>query len=143
MCAVSHRPAFNPHPLALLAASFAAGILLAHVNASPPLYLSLASSALCTLLALVAFKRRQVKLATLSLMIAFMCTGATASQIEGRSVETERVRRLYEEGRVASGDPVEVTGVVVRAPEFAPDGFYLTLRVERVRVRGECGDGGG
>ncbi len=132
----TRRTSFNPHPLALLAASFAAGILLAHI-ASPPLRLSLLSAALSALLAFVAFKRRQATLATLILVIAFACTGAAVSQVEGRRiVGVERVRQLYEAGGIASGDPLELTGVIVRAPEFAPDGFYLTLRIERVRVRG-------
>ncbi|HEV7903282.1 MAG TPA: ComEC/Rec2 family competence protein [Pyrinomonadaceae bacterium] len=130
-----HRPSFNSHPLALLAAAFAAGILLAHfstLNLRP----TLGANAFCTLLALVAFKQRQAKIATMCLVLAFVCTGAACALVERESVGAERVRRLYEEGRVASGDPVEVTGVVVRAPEFAPDGFYLTLRAESVRVRG-------
>lgn len=132
----TYRTSFSPHPLAWLAASFAAGILLAHV-AAPPISITLTSGALCTLLALFAFKRRHAKLATLGLALAFVFTGACVSQVEARrSVGRESVRRLYEDGRVASGEPLEVTGVAVRAPEFAPDGFYLTLRVERVRVRG-------
>lgn len=54
-----------------------------------------------------------------------------------RAARGESLRRVYEEGRVVSGDPVELTGVVERAPEFAPDGFYLSLRVERLRARGK------
>lgn len=132
---MSRRPSFNSHPLALLAAAFAAGILLAHfstLNLRP----TLGANAFCTLLALVAFKQRQAKIASIFLVLAFACMGAACALVERESVGAERVRRLYEEGRVASGDPVEVTGVVARAPEFAPDGFYLTLRVERISVRG-------
>ncbi|MCA1567553.1 MAG: ComEC/Rec2 family competence protein [Acidobacteria bacterium] len=132
---VPHRPSFNPQPLALLAVSFAAGILLARLTA-PPLFFSLLSSALGTLLALAAFKRRRPALATLIVLLAFASLGAAFAGVEGRGVGNERVRRLYEEGRVASGDPVEITGVVERAPEFAPDGFYLALGVERLRARG-------
>ncbi|HYG08411.1 MAG TPA: ComEC/Rec2 family competence protein, partial [Pyrinomonadaceae bacterium] len=131
---VSHRPSFNPHPLALLAASFAAGILFARLL-SPPLSILLLSSALATLVALIAFKRRQTALATVVVLLAFASVGAAFAVVEGRCVGGERVRRLYEEGRIASGDPVEITGVVERAPEFAPDGFYLTLGVERLRAR--------
>jgi len=131
---VSHRPSFNPHPLALLAACFAAGILLARLT-SPPLFISLLSSALATLLALAAFNRRRPTPATVCILIAFAAVGASFAGVERRGIGVERVRRLYEEGRVASGDPVEVTGVVRRAPEFAPDGFYLTLGVERLRAR--------
>jgi len=70
------------------------------------------------------------------ILLAFASVGASLAVVEGRAVGGERVRRLYEEGRVASGDPVEITGVVARAPEFAPDGFYLALGVEHVRARG-------
>ncbi|HLL14075.1 MAG TPA: ComEC/Rec2 family competence protein [Pyrinomonadaceae bacterium] len=129
------RPSFNPHPLALVAASFAAGILLARLFA-PTLFVSLLSSALITLVTLIAFKRGRHTLATVTILLAFACAGAAFAGVERRGVGGERVQRLYEEGRVASGDPVEITGVVERAPEFAPDGFYLTLGVERLRARG-------
>src|ERR687886_1925 len=42
-------------------------------------------------------------------------------------------RGLCESGRVASGAPVELTGVLERAPEIAPGGLVLSLRVESVR----------
>jgi competence protein ComEC len=130
-----YRPSFNPHPLALLAVAFAAGILLAHFS-TITLRLSLGAAALCASLAYVGFKRRRLNVATTFIVLAFSWSGAAFALVERGSVGTERVRRLYEEGRVASGDPLEVTGVATRAPEFAPDGFYLTLRVESVRVRG-------
>ena len=136
MPTVSHRPSFNPHPLALLAATFAAGILSARL-VSPPLSLSLISGALATLAALGAFGRRRFTLATVSVALAFASVGAALAGAERRGGGGDaRVQRLYEEGRVASGDPVEITGVVERAPEFAPDGFYLMLRAERLRARG-------
>ncbi len=130
-----HRPSFNPHPLALVAASFAAGILCARL-VSPSLFISVLSGSMATLLALAAFKQRRDALATVFILLVFACAGAAFAGVEGRGVGGERVRRLYEEGRVASGDPVEITGVVARAPEFAPDGFYLALGVERLRARG-------
>ncbi len=74
--------------------------------------------------------------ATLSILLAFASAGAAFASVERRGVGDERVRRLYEDGRVVSGDPVEITGVVERAPEFAPHGFYLSLGVERLRARG-------
>ena len=135
MSTVSHRPSFNPHPLALLAASFSAGILLAHFS-TLSLKPSLIAGALCTSLAFVAFKRRNLGLATAFISLAFACAGAAGAGVERGNVGLERVRRLYEEGRIASGEPVELTGVVARAPEFAPDGFYLTLRAEGLRARG-------
>ncbi|HZH29221.1 MAG TPA: ComEC/Rec2 family competence protein [Pyrinomonadaceae bacterium] len=131
-----HRPSFNPHPLALLSASFAAGILLARL-ASPPLFITLLLSALAMLAALVAFRRRRAVTATVFVVLAFASVGASLGRVsERRDASVASVRSLYEEGRVASGDPVELTGVVERAPEIAPDGFYLALGVERLRAHG-------
>jgi competence protein ComEC len=42
---------------------------------------------------------------------------------------------LFEDGIIASGEPLEIEGAVASAPEPAPEGFYLTLRVERIRLR--------
>jgi competence protein ComEC len=63
--------------------------------------------------------------------------GATLMLLEKESVTAGRVQRLYDDGTIKSGEPVEVTGVLERAPEAAPDGFYLTLNVEKLRFKGE------
>jgi competence protein ComEC len=132
----NNRPPFHPHPLALLAVAVAAGIVCARL-VSPPLSLSVIAGTLATLGACVAFRRERFTAATVSVVLAFACAGAALAGAEGLSgARGESVRRAYEEGRVVSGDPVELTGVVERAPEFAPDGFYLTLRVEELRARG-------
>ena len=71
----------------------------------------------------------------LLLALAFCSTGMALMILEKESVRAERVGRLYEDGVIKSGNPVEVTGVVASAPELAPDGFYLTLSVEKIRFR--------
>ena len=38
-------------------------------------------------------------------------------------------------GTIAAGEPVELTGVLARYPESAPNGFYLTLRAEQLRMK--------
>jgi competence protein ComEC len=55
--------------------------------------------------------------------------------IEQTKIAPDRIQHFYDEGLVASGDPVELTGVLDYAPEPAPDGFYLTLRVEKFRFK--------
>nr|MBA3241336.1 ComEC/Rec2 family competence protein [Acidobacteriota bacterium] len=40
---------------------------------------------------------------------------------------------LYESSQAVSGEPLELTGVLERAPEVAPDGLLFTLRVEAMR----------
>jgi competence protein ComEC len=136
MRAVPHQPAFLPHPLAVLAASFALGAVAARFIPLP-LKLALVSSAVASLVAAYGFARRRMLAASLLLTLAFCSMGATLAIIEKSVVGPERVRRLYDEGVIPSGAPVEVTGVMERAPEAAPDGFYLTLSAEKLRFKDE------
>src|SRR5918998_1405708 len=118
---------FSEYPLVVLAAAFAAGVLLAPLTHAPP-------SVCVTLAALtsassffVAFKRSNA--AAHLAVLAFACAGAALSSVETKESDGEaRLRGLYASGRIASGEPVELTGVLERAPEIAPDGLLLSLR---------------
>lgn len=127
------QSSFSAHPLAWLAASFALGILAARFL-HLPLSACLFSGGVCTAASVYAHARRQARLATLCVALAFGCAGATLALVETGDVAANRVQRFYDEGVIASGDPVEVTGVLINSPEPAPDVFYLTLRVEKIRL---------
>lgn len=132
--AVSTRPPVAPHPLLLLAIAFAAGILaarLAGLSIVPALVFCAASS----ILALLCCLRRRSGCATLFLALAFCSAGAVLAVAERQSARVDGLERLFGEGIIASGDPLEVEGVLTRAPEVAPGGFYLTLRVEKIRFK--------
>ncbi len=43
---------------------------------------------------------------------------------------------LLDKGIVRAGQPLELTGVLARQPEAAPEGFYLTLRVDNLSWKG-------
>jgi competence protein ComEC len=131
---VPQQPTFLPYPLAVLAVSFSLGIPVAQLT-SLPLNLAFACGVVCSLAALYSFARRFAFQSSLLLALAFFCAGATLMVLEKSSVTWERVERLYEDGLIDSGEPVEVTGVIERAPEPAPDGFYLTLSVEKLRFK--------
>ncbi len=62
--------------------------------------------------------------------------GFASATIESRSVADNRVRVLYDNGTIRSGDPVEVEGILLGRPEPSFDGVFLTLRVEGLRYRG-------
>src|SRR5947209_2779961 len=135
MSAVSHRPSFSAHPLVALAASFAAGVLLARL-AQPPLVACLTVTALATASAAFAFLKKKYARATLLVVAAFACAGALLASAGERSEDAgTRLRTLYERGMVAPGEPVELTGVLERAPEIAPDGLLLPMRVESLRYK--------
>jgi competence protein ComEC len=139
---VAHRPALAHAPLAFLALSFAAGIVIANLcKASLTAWLS--SAVISSILLFYFYAKRKQALATLLIALAFLSAGATLSVIEKRSVSQNRVQRFFEEGAIHSGEPVELTGALESAPEPAPDGFYLALRVEKLRIREEEKDASG
>jgi competence protein ComEC len=131
-----HRPSFCPHPLALLAACFAAGVLLSPaVNFSIGTFVVIA--AVASALSAVAFLRRKDGPASVLICAAFALAGSSLASAERKDVARDRVRQFFDEGRIGEGEPVELTGVVARAPEVAPDGFFVELRVERIRFGGD------
>ncbi len=132
MSATPHRSSFNQYPLVLLALAVACGIVLARMPALRLSY-ALIACALASVAALLAYLRGRLRLASVCVCAALVCAGATLALIERQGAETNRLRRFYEEGWLASGGPVEATGVLAGAPETGPDGYYCALRVERVR----------
>ena len=128
------RASFNAQPLLWLVALFAAGIGAAHLRA-PHLRPALALCALCSVSALIAFARRRLSYAALSLSAAFVCAGAALAFVAQQSAGADRLQRFYDDGRIEAAAPVELTGVLARAPEVAPDGLYLALGVERVSYK--------
>ena len=74
-------------------------------------------------------------IATAFLLVAFMATGYVLALNEERSVSPNRVVRMFARGVLLPNEPVEVTGTIQGGPEVAPDGFYLTLRAERIRSK--------
>jgi competence protein ComEC len=136
MRAAPHQPAFLPYPLAVLAASFALGILVARFTSLPFKSLLICSAA-CSLATVYNYAKGRVVSAGLLLALSFCSMGATLMLLEKESAAAGRVQRLYDDGTIKSGEPVEVTGFLERAPEAAPDGFYLTLNVEKLRFKDE------
>lgn len=129
------KRSFAPSPLALLAACFACGILATRLIATP-LIVCLTSGITVSLLTLLFFYalRREAFMSAL-LALSFFCTGWTLAAIDQKRIEPDRLQHLYDEGTIGSGEPVELTGMLMLAAEPAPDGFYLTLRVERLRYK--------
>lgn len=124
---------FNPYPLAIAAVCLACGILVAKVFALV-LIVCLIVGLLALIGAIICFRRRAFCFAALFIFGSVACAGATLAVLERESIGENRVRRFYDEGVIASGDPVELTGVIERTPEPTPEGFFFTLRVENLRA---------
>lgn len=118
---------FTLYPLLWLAICFAFGILTADFLAVGwQIYLII--SVIAALFAAVFIKQ---KFAFVFLFAAFAAVGALCFQIENQIVSPNRVKRIYDENRVKSGDPIEIEGVLQTAPELAANGFFLVLKTEK------------
>lgn len=126
--------AFSIAPLGWLAAAFAFGICASHLL-SVPLALSVSCSAIFAVAATLLVIKRRFAAASYVVFIAFICCGATAQAVESLVETRNHLRTLYARGEIVSGAPIEVTGTIIRAPEPAVDGFFLTLQLDSVRLR--------
>lgn len=127
---------FSAHPLLALVSAFAGGILSARL-ANLPLTLCLTTCLFASVVSLVVHAKRAGRASSSRLLlVCFFSAGALLAAIEMRPAGERRLRSFYEDGRLASNDPVELTGVLERPPEAAPDGLLLALRAEGLRFKG-------
>lgn len=124
---------FNRYPLFCLAVCFAAGILLAKYIAVESSITILAIS----VLAVISLAYRKTSIATLLISLAFVAAGVLVFKSEQKiNASPERLRNLYDNGSIRSGTPVEIEGVLMRAPELAFEGVFLDVRSVSLYYRG-------
>src|SRR4051812_30531020 len=121
---------FNPHPVFWLAASLAAGILVARLTRVPA-GTDVTAALLLAVLAVV-FRRRVS--GRILVFVAFAAAGAGVYNAELiRENAPDRLRVMYDSGAVASRSGVEIEGVITGSAEESLNGQFITLRVDRLR----------
>ena len=127
-------PNFNRYPMLWLAAAFAAGILAASFT-NIDLRLSLAG---CAVFAIARLHLSQTSVSHRFVMLDRLRQRPEQHrcQIEQQSVAPDRIRVLYDNGTIRSGDPVEVEGVLLGRPEPSIDGVFLNLRADKITYHG-------
>jgi competence protein ComEC len=137
---------FSQNPLIVLAVALSLGILagrLVATQSTRALATAILVGAILALLCayLITKPRREVVVGVM--IAAFLSAGFVLSLIDSPPIATNRIARLQDQGIIAPGEPVELTGVVSGEPEPAPQSFYLTLRAERIRFKGAERDASG
>ncbi len=123
---------FSLYPLLWLGGCFALGILAA--NFQPLVFgFSLPICLICIAATLVFMKHR---FALIFLSIAFASAGCVTLSLETYSISPSRLKRIYDESRINSGDPVEIEGYLKGKPELSVGGIFLTLETEIVIYKG-------
>lgn len=131
---ITRAQPFSAHPLAQLAAAFALGILGATFFVVP-LSVLVFAAVLAMLFAVLALIKAAEGLATVCVVFSMIFVGSLLGALETREVPVNQLKRLLTEGTIAVGEPVELTGVLARDPEIAPERLYLFLRVEVLRLK--------
>ena len=124
-------------PLLVCAASLAGGILIGHfLNADSSRFRIILALGLALLLflAIVFLRRQRHGAATLLVVATFLLSGI--SLVGTRGLDPSRIKRMFDDNALAVNEPVELTAVVQGPVQSAPDGLYLTVRTESLRVRG-------
>lgn len=111
------------NPLIWLATSFAIGIAAANATGLGPAGSLIAGAAMCA----AAFAFRGSTWSMALCCVAFIALGSFCCAIEKASIRDDRIRNIYDDGRIASRDPVEIEGKVIGGAEPAFDGVFLTI----------------
>ncbi|MEJ7698414.1 MAG: DUF4131 domain-containing protein [Pyrinomonadaceae bacterium] len=121
-------PDFALYPLLWIAIVFSFGILAGKF--SPFTWqINLIICIICAVLSAFFIKQ---KFALVLLFAAFFTAGGLTYQIENKTPAPNRLKRIYDEKRIISGDPIEIEGVLQGKPELAASGFFLLLKTEKV-----------
>src|SRR3954453_16996214 len=133
MASSSSEHAFAPYALALICAAFAAGILIGHLT-QIPLPASVVCTGAATLLIVVLLGLRKMTAATAVVLIACTGCGIVLETNAHRPLANNRIKSLILDRTLTRNDSVELSGVVDEPLEYLPDGLYLSVRAERLRL---------
>ncbi len=118
---------FTLYPLFWLAVCFVCGIVTANFLTIDWQFYSV----ICLICGTFAFIFIGKNPGVPFLLVAFAALGALHFQVGNQAASLNRAKRIYDEKRINSGDPLEIEGVVRTAPELAVGGFFLTLKTEK------------
>ena len=62
--------------------------------------------------------------------------GALVFQIENQTISPHRLKRLLDENKINSGNPIEIEGVLRGKPELGIGGFFLEMKAEKAIYKG-------
>lgn len=124
---------YNRYPMLWLAAGFASGVAAADFL-NVDLRLSFTA---CILFAFASFIFRGHRFGSILILLAFASAGIAGAVAEKSSVAPDRLKILYDNSTLRSGDPVEIEGVLLGRPEPSADGAVLSLSTKKLTIRGQ------
>lgn len=123
---------FSFYPLLWLAVCFVLGILAGK-------FIEIRwqiAFVICLISAIFTIIFIKQKIALILLSLAFVASGIFCFQVENQFIASNRVKKIYDENLIKSGEPVEIEGVLHGKPESAVGGFFLELSAEKLIYKG-------
>ncbi len=121
----------SAYPMLWISAVFACGIA-ASILFPIDWRITLAAAAGLSVCAILLRGR---DIAFLSMALAFFLLGAFCHQVEYARVRDDRIKKIYDDGVIASGEPVEIEGFLLARAEPAFDGVFLRLKTDKLKYR--------
>jgi len=132
------RSAFSRAPLFILSVASAVGLLCARIltnNARTVFVVCGGLSAILGIFSILLLSGRRTTAAAACVVAAFVASGIALRLVDAHTRAQDRLSQFYEQGMIASGDPVELTGTIDGPPERAPDRIFLRLRSHTIRFQ--------
>ena len=120
-------PRFTNFPLIWLAICFATGIFIAGI-----LPITIAIVAFCAGVLIVATAVVRHRYSLIFVSITFLATGALSYLLHQDNLSADRLKRVYDEGQIVSGEPMEIVGTLTGNREATIDGFFMTVEAEQL-----------
>ncbi len=119
------------YPLLWAAIAFGLGIVLAELSGVDWwMWIGVAS-----IFGVVAIATRRRPFGNHLGLICVFFAGASIHQLNVSNVAEDRLKRIYDDGRAASGSSVEIDGRLIGLPEPAFEGAFLELSIEKLTAR--------
>lgn len=117
---------FTLQPLVPLAGCFALGITAGKFFGGWQIYLFV-----CLIAATAAIVFLKKSFGIIFLFVAFTAVGGLYFTTANQPLVANRLKKLFDERRIKSGDPIEIEGVLTSEPEPAAGGFFLEIKTEK------------
>lgn len=124
----THSPKFSMFPLMWAAIALGVGIVLAElISIDWRIWLGLSVG-----FGLVSYFVSPSRSRSYAALVSVFFAGGLIHQHQISNVADDRIKRIYDEGRIDSGTPVEFEGRLIGRPEPAYDGVFIRVEVERL-----------
>jgi len=124
---------FSHFPFLWLSIAFACGIFISkQFSINWQIWL-----VFCLISAIFAFVNQRFSERNWLILFAFLSLGGFYLQVEQSNIAQNRIKRIYDDKRIASNEPVEIEGVLRGKPEIGVARFSLILSGEKIYFKGE------